>query len=234
MYPVVILTGGLATRLHPLTKIMPKSLLLIAGKPFIEWQLDLLYKQGMKNIYICVGHMGNKINEYFKSKKFPGLNIKIFFDGKNLLGTGGAINKIQEYLPRNFFVLYGDTYLPIDYNDVLTFYKNQKDKSRALMTIYKNNGKFDKSNVIYENNKIIKYSKNFYDKKMQYIEYGLNILSKDLFKTYQRDDIFDLSDLFEKQVKMNMIDGYEVFERFYEIGTPGSLSSSEKYLKGLK
>ena len=86
--------------------------------------------------------MGNKINEYFKSKKFPDLNIKIFFDGKNLLGTGGAINKIQEYLPRNFFVLYGDTYLPIDYNDVLTFYKNQKDKSRALMTIYKNNGKF--------------------------------------------------------------------------------------------
>ena len=160
MYPLVILAGGMATRLGDISIVTPKCLIPIAGKPFIDWQVEYAAKQGIKDIYICSGWLTNKVEEHFNEYKHEDLNIKIIADGNKLLGTGGAISSILKFLPENFFVLYGDTYLPIDFRALADFHKKKINSGDSLLTIYKNNSKLDLSNIIYENNVIIKYSKN--------------------------------------------------------------------------
>ena len=165
MYPLVILAGGMAKRLGNISIDTPKCLIPVAGKPFIDWQVEYAAKQGVKDIYICSGWLANKIEEHFNEYKYKGLNITVVADGKELLGTGGAISNILKILPKSFFVLYGDTYLPIDFKALVDFHKNKINPENSLLTIYKNNSKLDVSNIIYENNVIIKYSKTKLEKK---------------------------------------------------------------------
>lgn len=232
MYPLVILAGGMATRLGNIAKDKPKCLVSVAGKPFINWQLEYARNQGISNVFICSGWLGNKVNNHVNSLNYQNLNIKVISDGNKLLGTGGAINNILSMLPDNFFVLYGDTYLPIDFKKVQDYYDANIDPNNNLMTVYKNNSELDKSNIIYKNGVIIKYNKKDFDMNMQYIDYGLGIMSKKSFSLYGEKDYFDLSDMYEYLVNNKILHPYLVTERFYEIGTPESLAESEKYFKG--
>ena len=138
---LVLLSGGLATRLQPISHSVPKSLIEINGRPFIEYQLDLLKEQGIKNVVICVGYLGEQIEKIIGDGEKFDINIKYSYDGEKLLGTAGAIKKALPYLPETFFVMYGDSYLPINFKDVSDFF--EAGNNEALMTVIKNDDKWD-------------------------------------------------------------------------------------------
>jgi N-acetyl-alpha-D-muramate 1-phosphate uridylyltransferase len=221
MFPVVILTGGLATRMKPLTEKVPKAMLDIDGRPFIYHQLNLLKKKGINRVILCVGFLGEKIENYVGDGAKFQLDVKYSYDGEKLLGTGGAIKKALKYLDDSFFVLYGDSYLDVDYEEIeTTFFKAP---AKGLMTVYKNEGKWDTSNVVYRNNEILMYSKKKQTEEMNYIDYGLGVLSKSVFHDFKNENAFDLACVYEKLAEEKQLMGYEVFERFYEIGSKEGL-----------
>jgi len=228
--PIVILAGGLGTRLKHLSKNKPKALVNVAGKPFIFWQLELLKKQGFDKIFISSGHLGNNIiKDVGDGKKFD-LNINHFNDGFNLLGTGGAIKNMIKALPNYFFVMYGDTYLPINFEKVKNYFlRNNKQNT---MVILKNDGKWVPSNITVLNNKIIGYSKEKNCTLAKFVDYGVSILSKEIFLKIS-NNIFDLKLVFNQLINEDKLIPYEVDKRFYEIGTIKSLKETEKYLNNL-
>ena len=224
--PIVVLVGGLGKRLGNKVKKTPKPLININGKPFLELVLNNLINKGFKEIILCTGYLENKIIKFLNKKKFEA-EIIISKDGKKLLGTGGAVKKATKKIKKDFILMYGDTFLPIDFKKVENAYFKQKRP--ALMTIYKNNNKYDKSNVFY-NKKTLIYNKEIYDKKMNYIDYGLLILNKKVLKSNKKS-IFSISSLFEKLSLKNLITGHPVYKRFYEIGSIEGLKETRKYLK---
>ncbi|MDB3879122.1 sugar phosphate nucleotidyltransferase [Amylibacter sp.] len=228
MLPVAILAGGMAKRLMPITETIPKALVQIADKPFIEHQLMLIKDQGITDVVICTGHLGEQIRKKIGSGKRFGLHIDYSEDGKNLRGTGGAIKNALKLLGDHFFVLYGDSYLPINFQDVQSSYI-QCSKS-ALMTILKNENRWDKSNVRFERGKILEYNKHKPNPKMLHIDYGLGILSSADLLGYPTDKSFDLAEVYHSLSLRNDLAGYETQNRFYEIGSHTGLYETEKYL----
>ena len=231
MYPIVILAGGLATRLRPITEKIPKSLIEINGDPFVFHQLDLLEKKGFKKIHFCLGFLGEQVEDAIrKSDYFESLNITFSYDGEILLGTGGTIRKIINQLPDYFFVTYGDSYLDIDFYNVQQIFELKNTKFNSLMTVYENKDLFDTSNVIFENNSIELYSKSKKDIKMSHIDYGVGILSNKCMDFYDKNIIFDLAELYENLSLKKELLGYEVFQRFYEIGSLQGIKDLSNYL----
>lgn len=231
MLPVAILAGGLATRLHPTTLTIPKSLIKVTGKPFIFYQLKYLRQQGVKKVVLCTGYLGEMIKSYVGDGSIFDLKISYSSDGDKLLGTGGAIKKALPLLSDKFFVLYGDTFLPIKFINVEKAFLSCK--KLCLMTILKNKDKWDKSNVFLKKNLLIEYNKKNPSSKMKFIDYGLSILSSGIFSEYPNKKKFDLSDVFESLSTKNQLKGFEVYERFYEIGTHNSIKETEKYFNKL-
>ena len=231
MLPVAILAGGLATRLHPTTLTIPKSLIKVAGKPFIFHQLKNLREQGITDIVLCTGHLGEMIKSYVGDGSKFDLKILYSSDGRKLLGTGGAIKKALPLLGNQFFILYGDTYLPIKFDSIEQSYLS--NNFSYLMTVLKNDGMWDQSNAFFVNDRLIEYNKKNPTSKMRYIDYGLSIVSKNIFDKYSEDTFFDLSDIFHYLSKQRQLVGLEVFKRFYEIGTPNSLKETEGFLSNL-
>jgi NDP-sugar pyrophosphorylase family protein len=227
--PVVILAGGLATRLRPLTEKIPKSLVEVAGRPFLEHQIGLLRRNGIAEIFLCVGHLGEMIEERFVDGKRFGVQISYSYDGPTLLGTGGAIKKVLPGLPESFFVLYGDAYLPIDYQAVATYFES--NAAPALMTVFHNEDAWDRSNVWFEEGIIRRYSKRERLPQMRYIDYGLTICSQPTFTEYPADQPFDLAAVFEKLSERGELAGYEVYQRFYEIGSLQGLQELDQLLR---
>jgi NDP-sugar pyrophosphorylase family protein len=228
MLPVVILAGGLATRMKPITEKIPKSLIEVNGKPFIIHQLNYLKSQGIQSVALCIGHLGDMIQSLIGSGESLGLNIRYSLDGDKLLGTGGAIKKSLPLATKDFFVLYGDSFLPIHYKSVEDAYF--LSKKNALITVIKNNDQWDRSNVEFESGKIIEYNKQQPNQNMHYIDYGLSVLNQSIFDAYLENEPFDLSDLYHKLSLEDRLAGFETFERFYEIGSQSGLIETESYL----
>jgi MurNAc alpha-1-phosphate uridylyltransferase len=230
MYPLAILAGGLATRLYPMTQNIPKSMVEIAGQPFIDWQLKMISTSGFTKVVLCLGDKGDQVKNFVGNGSKYGLDVSYSFDGEKALGTGGAIAKALPILGDNFGVTFGDSYLPIDFKSVCDIF-NQSEK-KALMTIYKNLNQFGKSNVEFVNGKIITYSKNSSTKVMEYIDYGFSIFRKEVFLNIPKDEFLDLGDVIEKIVKDGDLEGFEVKQRFYEIGSFEGIQEISNYLKG--
>ena len=228
---VLILAGGLGTRLGKLTEFIPKSMVQINNKPFFYHQLNLLKKRGVKNIHFCLGHHSDILmNSIKKTIFYKDLNISFSNDGKKLLGTGGAVKNAFEYITDEFFVMYGDSYLDVDLKNILRFFKKNKNNQEGLMTVFKNNKKYDTSNVIFKNNYVINYSKvNLLD-EMNYIDYGLGILNKKHFKNFKNNQPFDLSILYENLCIQSSLIGFEVNTRFYEVGSLEGIKDLSNYL----
>ena len=195
MLPVAILAGGLATRLRPITETIPKALVDVAGKPFIAWQLEYLAAQGVRDVVLCVGYLGEFIQEVIGNGERFGLRVQYSFDGAKLLGTGGAIKKALPLMGKNCFVLYGDSYLPINFSSVQQAYV--ESALPALMTVLKNSNQWDKSNVLFVDGKLIEYNKREPHPEMAFIDYGLGMVSASVFDTYPNDDLFDLADVYQ-------------------------------------
>ena len=229
MIPVAILAGGLATRLKPLTETIPKALLPVADKPFLEHQLAYLRGQGIARVVLCVGHLGEMIRDQFGDGSRLGIHIDYSFDGPVLLGTGGAIRQALPLLGPEFFVLYGDSYLPIDFADVLAHFR--ASGKPALMTVYRNEGRWDTSNVWFENGVIRLYDKRERIPEMRYIDYGLSVFVKQAFGARSSSEPFDLATLLTSLAREGELAGYEAPERFYEIGSHAGLAELDAHLR---
>jgi NDP-sugar pyrophosphorylase family protein len=223
--PVAILAGGLATRLRPATEKIPKSLVPVAGKAFLARQLELLHSRGIRHAVLCVGHLGDMIRSTFGNEAF-GIQLDYSFDGPKLLGTGGAIKRALPWLGTEFFVLYGDSHLPIDYRPVADFFR--ASGKLGCMTVYRNEGRFDTSNVVFAKSKIKVYDKKNRVPEMRHIDYGLSLFKAAAFDSFPENEPFDLADVMCQLVGTKQLAGFEVHERFYEIGSPAGLAELEK------
>lgn len=227
--PVAILAGGLATRLRPITEKIPKLLVEVAGEPFFSHQLRLLRTAGLKHLVLCVGYLGDRIVESFGDGSKWGVKIDYVFDGPKLLGTAGAIVQALPQLGSAFYVLYGDSYLPIDYRSVGDrFLQSGK---LGLMTVFENRERYDSSNVWFESGEIRCYDKKAKLPQMHHIDYGLGVFSADAFADLPSGAVVDLADVQKSLVKRRELVGYEVRERFYEIGSPAGLRELDALLR---
>lgn len=229
MLPVAVLAGGLATRLRPITTTIPKSLVRVAGRHFIDHQLEALARHGVTRACLLVGHLGEQIEAHLGKGAF-GIALEYSYDGDTLLGTGGAIKRALPRLGAEFFVLYGDSYLDIDYGAVERAFRDSG--APALMTVYRNENRWDKSNVVFEDGRIVHYSKKMDVPGMAYIDYGLGVLRADTIARYADDVRFDLSEVYADLASRGMLAGYEAQRRFFEIGSPVGLAELEGLLGG--
>ena len=168
MLPVAILAGGLATRLRPITETVPKALVEVAGRPFVAWQLRYLHSQGVSRVVLCVGYRGEQIEAVVGDGSRYGLRVEYMFDGPRLLGTGGALRRALPLVGHAFFVLYGDSFLPVNFSDVEKAFFSQGKP--ALMTVQRNADQWDKSNVLFVDNVIVEYNKRAPKPSMSHIE----------------------------------------------------------------
>jgi MurNAc alpha-1-phosphate uridylyltransferase len=228
--PVAILAGGLATRLHPITKAIPKALVEIAGQPFIRRQLDYLREQGVSRVVLCVGFLGEQIEAVIGNGSVCRLSVAYSQDWPMLMGTGGALRQALPLLDSEFMVLYGDSYLPVDFSAVeRAFLASGKP---ALMTVQRNEDRWDKSNVLFRDGAIVEYNKPAPKPDMQHIDYGLGAISAQVLKDENTTGPFDLADVYHRLSLSGQLAGYEVHERFYEIGSHKGLAEAADYFRG--
>lgn len=228
---IAILAGGKATRLYPKTLEIPKSMIEIAGKPFIAHQLELLRRKGLINVVLCLGNLHEEIVNFVGDGERFGLNVKYSFDGDTLSGTGGAILNAFDLLSDPFMIMYGDSFLNIDFINIIEYFKSQP--CSGLMTVLKNEDKWDYSNIDFRDGKIVKYEKNT-GGKFSFIDFGLSMLKKSAFRPGLKNTVFDLSNVFRSLIEKDDMSGYEVKERFYEIGSFSGIEETEKYILSLK
>ncbi len=227
-WPVAILAGGMATRLRPITEKIPKALATVAGEPFLAHQLRLLHSAGLRRVIICAGYLGELIETEFGDGSRFDLQIAYSFDGPHLLGTGGALKQALPLLGERFFVLYGDSYLPIDYRSAAE--ACVKSGKPALMTVFRNDGRWDTSNVWFEDGTIRLYDKSSSLPEMHHIDYGLGILGSEILRDWPGTE-FDLATVYRQLVEKKQLAGFEVTQRFYEIGSPEGLVELDEFLR---
>jgi len=224
---MVILCGGLATRLGSLSKNTPKSMIKIKGKPFLEYQIENVKKHSITDIVLCVAHLSEQIKDYFGNGEKLGVNICYSYDTKKPLGPIGALKNAENLLEDTFFVMYGDSYVFVDFNKVYSYFSKQN--KLALMVVYQNFDKFDSSNIVINNELVTKYSGEK-TKEMTYIDYGVSLFRKKTLKDIPTDVFYSTNDLFTNLTKQKELLAFEVKKRFYHIGTPEALAEFKKYV----
>jgi NDP-sugar pyrophosphorylase family protein len=230
----VVLAGGLGTRMRPATKAIPKALIPVLGRPFADWQLEHLAAEGIERVTYSVGYRGDMLRAHVGDGQRFGLSIKWVDEGEHLRGTGGALRLAfdEGALEDAFFVLYGDSYLPVQMSEVEAAWRDSK--LPALMTLLRNDGRWDSSNAIYEDGRVSLYDKSRpHDKQseMHWIDYGLSVLTRDVIASRVKSgSVADLADLMKDLSREGLLAGFEVHQRFYEAGSPAGLKDLEHYL----
>jgi NDP-sugar pyrophosphorylase family protein len=224
----VILAGGLGTRLKPLTDTIPKSLVEICGKPFLEYQLDFLKKGGIRDIVLCIGHLGDQIERYFGNGSRFGVNLRYSYEKEHLLGTAGALKNAEQLLDEEWFVIYGDSYLFLDFGAIMSYFA--RFNKLGLMVVYKNYDQYDRSNVSIEGNLVKQYGKKEKTRDMVYIDYGANLLRKKALELVPQNQTYSLEELFAQLIERKELLAYEVNKRFYQIGSPEGLEEFRRYI----
>jgi len=227
--PVALLAGGMATRLRPITEKIPKLLVEVAGEPFFSHQLRLLRAAGLTKIVLCVGYLGQQIVDLYGDGAKWGVHIDYSFDGPKLLGTGGALIAALPKLGDAFYVLYGDSYLPIDYRAVGDHFL--RSGQLGLMTVYENHGRYDTSNVEFAAGEIVRYDKKNKTPAMHHIDYGLGVFRAAAFDGFPRSEPVDLAEVQKSLVARRQLAGFEIKQRFYEIGSHEGLAELDALLR---
>ena len=229
----VILAGGLGTRLKPLTRQVPKVMVLINGVPFLLHLLRLLKHHGVNEIVLCTGYLSEQVRDIFHDGKNFGLKIRYSEEKEGLLGTGGALKQAQSLLDDHFFVINGDTYLPIDYAEVESaFLKSDKT---ALMVVYDNREDTGvKNNVALDSDlMVIRHDKESHDSDLKYVEAGVLVLRRAaLDRMKEGERISSEKGLYPGLIQQRQLAAYITGQRFYDIGTPEQKMVFEKFLKG--
>ncbi|MFI5004204.1 MAG: NTP transferase domain-containing protein [Solirubrobacterales bacterium] len=225
--PVCILAGGLGTRLGERVRDTPKPLIEVAGEPFLFHQLRLLAAHGAREIVLCVGYLGEQIERSVGAERF-GLRIAYSFDGPAPAGTLGAIRRARQLLGERFLVLYGDTYLRVDYAAAAAAWRDSG--LPAMMSVLRNEGRWDASNADYADGRVLSYDKPAPRPGMCFIDYGLGGLEQRALDLAP-PDARDLSELYRRLAGSGLLCGFEAIERFYEIGTPAALAETDALLR---
>lgn len=231
MPTIAILCGGMATRLGKRTAAVPKSLLPVSSKPFLEHQLALLVCSGFRDVVLLCGHLAKPIRDFAGDGRDFGCRIRYSEDGPTLLGTGGAVKKALCLLGEHFFLLYGDSYCRTDYGEIDRAFRGSR--KLGLMTVFRNRNAFDRSNVEFYNGSILRYDKGAMDESFEHIDYGVSVFRAEAFA--DQPEAFDLAWLQAELLRRDELAGYEVAERFYEIGSVDGIESTSAFLsKGEK
>lgn len=228
--PVAILAGGLATRLHPVTTTVPKALVEVAGRPFAEHQLDWLRSQGIERVVFCVAHLGEMIRDALGNGSRWNLRIDYVFDGGTLLGTAGALKRALPVLGEAFFVLYGDSLLTCDLPAIERAFR--ASGRAGLMAVFRNDDKWDRSNVLFQEGRLLRYDKVNRTPEMHHIDYGVGVLTDRALAPVPSDRPFDLAAVYQRLLAEGDLAGVETTDRFYEIGSPEGLEETRAFLAG--
>ncbi|MCS6864133.1 MAG: nucleotidyltransferase family protein [Gemmataceae bacterium] len=226
--PVLILAGGKATRLGELTKTTPKALVPLAGRPFIDHQLHGLHAQGVREVILCVGHFADQIRAHVGDGARYGLRVRYSDDGPTLRGTGGAVRRALPLVAEMAWILYGDSLLDVNYAKVLAAFPPH---ALGLMTVFRNHNRYDQSNVVFRDGRLLRYSKHDPTPEMTHIDYGLSLLRRAAIERIPAEQTCDLAELYSTLVSSGEMVGYEVTQRFYEIGSPAGLQEAEEFLR---
>jgi MurNAc alpha-1-phosphate uridylyltransferase len=226
----VVLAGGLGTRMRPATETLPKALLPVAGRAFTDWQLDLLAARGVRDVLLCVGHLGEQIEAHVGDGSRWGVSVRYSHEDGALLGTGGALRLARErnLLDEEFFVLYGDSYLPVDFDEVAAAFRDSR--APALMTVYRNEGRLEASNACFDGRTVTLYDKKAPRPGMAFVDFGLSVMSRRVVETRTGEGFCDLADVLSALSREGLLAGHEVRERFYEVGSPAGLADLERHL----
>lgn len=222
--PVAVLAGGLATRLRPITATIPKILVEVAGRPFVDHQLALLQRHGFRRVVLCLGYLGEQVEAHVGDGAAYGLHVQYSHDGPTLLGTGGALRRAAVSLGEICCVTYGDSYLDIPYAEVLRSFVS--GPGLGMMTVLHNADRWDRSNVVYRDGRLLCYDKRVQTSDMTHIDYGVAFLRAEAVGRIPAGEPADLADLYHDLVAEGRMDGFEVAERFYEIGSFSGLAEA--------
>lgn len=227
--PVALLAGGLATRLGAAVAALPKALVPVAGRPFVDHQLALLRAQGVRRVVLCVQHFADAIETHLGDGRAHGLEVVYSRDGDRLLGTGGALRRALPLLGEACFVLYGDSYLETPLAPVVDAL--EAASAWGVMTVLENGGRWDASNALVRDGRLVRYDKRTPSPDMAHIDYGLALLRREAVARIPPETAYDLSDLYRELVAEGRMVGFEVTRRFYEIGSPAGLAETRAYLE---
>jgi NDP-sugar pyrophosphorylase family protein len=229
MPTLALLAGGLATRLRPITETIPKSMVEVAGEPFIAHQLRLLAREGVSDVVICTGYLGEQIEAYVGDGSGFACHVRYSTDGDKPLGTGGALRRALPLLGERFLVMYGDSYLNTRFRSVYEVFCSRA--LAALMTVFRNEDRWDSSNVEFADGIVRRYDKLNRTPAMHYIDYGLGVLDAGVVRACPEGTAFDLAELYGGLAGRGMLAGYEIRERFYEIGSPAGLAETDAFIR---
>lgn len=229
----IILAGGLGTRLQAVNPSAPKFLMPVGGRPFSDWILKSLSDAGFSTVVLCLGHLADQVERHYGAGPAFGMKISYSYDGDALCGTGGALVRALPLMERDFCVLYGDSFLQLDYRALFEDFHRQPAHVAGMMTVLKNRDSWDSSNVIFRNGSLICYDKRNKSPEMHYIDYGASLLKRELIESLPARQFIDLASVYEQLVAEGRMVGHEVFSRFYEIGTPASWREADQFFSGL-
>lgn len=227
--PLALLAGGLGTRVQGISRTIPKALFEVDGSPFIAHQLALLQRGGVRRIVICTGHLGDQIVAYVGDGTRFGLRAQYSREGERLLGTGGALKKAGSLLGALFWVMYGDTYVDVNFAEIFEAFRYSR--ALGLLTVFRNENRFDRSNVVFRDGRVLEYDKRVHRPDMTHIDYGLSLLRQDALTLMPAGERYDLGDLYRELVTRGSMDAFEVNCRFYEIGSLEGLAETRRFFE---
>ena len=219
---MVILAGGLGTRMRPLTNELPKVLIPVNGKAFLHHQIELLKEHGIHDIVLCVGHLGDQIRTHFGDGGWLGVRIRYSEEHGTLLGTAGAVKNAEPLLEDDFFLLYGDSYLLLDYGEAMRYFRRRS--ALGLMVVYHNADRYERSNVVARDEHVAVYDKEGRTPDMEYINYGLSVLRKEALRLVPAGRPFSQEELYRLLIERGELSAWEATHRFYEIGSRQGLA----------
>jgi NDP-sugar pyrophosphorylase family protein len=227
--PLALLSGGTATRLRPLTEKIPKAMLEVAGEPFVAHQLRHAAREGIDNVVLCVGYLADRVEAFVGDGAAFGVRVVYSHEPPELLGTGGALRHALPLLGDEFLAQYGDSYLDVAYATVVRAFR--QSGRPALMTVFRNEGRWDTSNVEFVDGKIRNYDKIHRTPAMAFIDYGLGVFKSETLRRWPAGERIDLAEIYRRLLKEGELAGYESHQRFYEIGSAEGLAETARYLR---
>jgi NDP-sugar pyrophosphorylase family protein len=222
----VVIAGGLATRMRPRTLTVPKAMLEVAGRPFVDWQLEKLASCGFTQAVFCVAHLAEQITLHVQDGARFGVKVKYSHEGDQLLGTGGALRRALPLLEATFLVTYGDSYLPFDYAAPLRAIQPDCD---GVMSVYKNEGKWDPSNVETDGEWVLRYEKGK-PEEFDHIDYGAIALRREVIAAIPEGQVIGLDSIQRDLASRKRLRAYLAHDRFFEIGSPEGLATLDAFL----
>jgi NDP-sugar pyrophosphorylase family protein len=227
----VVIAGGLATRMRPRTLTVPKSMLEVAGRPFVDWQLEKLRSCGYDDVVMCVAFLAEQIQDHVGDGARFGVKVRYSNEGPTLLGTAGAIRNALDLLDPTFLVTYGDSYLPFDYAEPLRILNTNADCD-GVMSIFENRGAWDESNVEADaaGEWVVRYEKGRPDLQFPYIDYGAISLRREIIAALPPGKPSGLDAIQTALAKQKRLRAVVARDRFFEIGSPEGISTLDQWL----